>query len=432
VDIFEIEWVPHGWGFLYYPLYARYIRTLGKPFNGITARFHKSWGDFGTLKSRTQLKYETATMIMHGGMCSIGDQMDHRGRLQSDTYRTIGEVYSFIQEREEWCKESSGIPYVGVLADDEKGTLPVAQPPSPLWGAMKALMELHYHFDIIDGQSNLTDYAAVVLPGNKDMSCDLAERLKEYVRGGGKVLASHLGEVPASLLGELFGIEIAGEFNYSLDYIRMSDDSVMDNLPEMNLAVYGRSQCVRINGNAVTLARIVHPLCERTSERFYSHLQAPGSDTPDSPGITMQRYGKGVAAYIVSPVFGSYFEDGNPVVRIIVGNVLKKILPDHERVLVVDAPVSVEVSLMRQKKTGRLVLHLVNYHAEKRGRGMEVIEQIPEIHDISVRLKSSSIPGKVYLAPSCEGLEYRYEKDSGFLHFKVPHLHIHQMVVIEL
>lgn len=50
LDYWWIESLPYGWRLYYLPVYARYLRTLGKPIAGLTARFQKSWGDFGSLK----------------------------------------------------------------------------------------------------------------------------------------------------------------------------------------------------------------------------------------------------------------------------------------------------------------------------------------------------------------------------------------------
>ncbi len=432
LDIFEIESLPHGWGLLYYPLYSRHIRKLNKPFNGITARFHKSWGDFGSLKSPAQLKYETATMLAQGGMCSIGDQLSYRGKLEKNTYKVIGEVYDFIKKREKWCIGQRSVPYIAILADKEYGTPGIAGGKTSLWGATKALIESHYHFDIIDEEIEFGDYKAIVLPGNHGLSDEAIEKLKKYVLNGGRLVASDSAGVDSKggdfNLGDLFGLRYKGEFPYSLDYVRILDGSIKENLPSMDMVVYGKSVEVELKG-AHVLAEIVHPLCERSREKFYSHFQAPPGDKGESPAITVHKKGAGVAAYIASPIFQSYFEDGNTVFRVIVDNLLKKIIPAEDRLLSMDGAISIEVSLMDDKASGRTIIHMVNYHAEKRGKSVEVIEEVPEVYNISIRVQHKEEPRKVYLAPSEEEVEWK--RDGNFLNIKVPYLHIHQMVVIE-
>ena len=58
VTHFEVESLPTSggaWGYLHYPIMSRQARTYGKDVIGMTGRFHKSWADFGGLKTRAQL-----------------------------------------------------------------------------------------------------------------------------------------------------------------------------------------------------------------------------------------------------------------------------------------------------------------------------------------------------------------------------------------
>ena len=99
----EIEALPTGgWGYLYFPRHVRHVRTLGRPCVGQTARFHKSWADFGGLKPYAALEYETSLMMAHGAACSIGDQLHPRGRLDAAAFQLIGKAYARVRAREPW------------------------------------------------------------------------------------------------------------------------------------------------------------------------------------------------------------------------------------------------------------------------------------------------------------------------------------------
>ncbi len=55
---FELESLPSGgWGYLHFPVTARYARKLGKDCMGMTGKFHTSWGDFHSLKNVAALKF---------------------------------------------------------------------------------------------------------------------------------------------------------------------------------------------------------------------------------------------------------------------------------------------------------------------------------------------------------------------------------------
>jgi len=68
----ELESLPHGWGYHYFPTVARYARGLHPEFLGMTGKFHTAWGDFHSFKNEAQLACECFTMLAMGGKCCIG------------------------------------------------------------------------------------------------------------------------------------------------------------------------------------------------------------------------------------------------------------------------------------------------------------------------------------------------------------------------
>lgn len=434
LDTYEIESLPYQrGGYLYLPLYLRYVRTLGKPFNGVTSRFHKSWGDFGSLKNPIQLKYECATMLANGGMCSIGDQMHPQGKLSPAVYENISQAYAFVKEREEWCLNAKSLPYAAILADYEVGSKRGSASES-LKGAAKTLMESHCHFDIIDQFEDFSKYRVVILPDNRDLLAETISALKKFVAEGGSLLATYRtslkdnGEKGAKLvLDNLLGITYDGLSPYSLDYLRITNDELKTDIPEMDLVVYDRFLRIKRSEKAKELAQTVHPIIERTKKRFFSHSHAPSSLMPSYSAIVMNSYKKGKTIYFCFPIFKTYYDTNNPVYRQIVRNSLNILIPRKERMLVTDAPPSVEVALMKQKK--RLIVHLVNYHTEKKGGGLEVIEDLPTRRNINMRVRETRKLKKVYLAPSKKKL--KWTKEGNYLQVTVPQLGIHQMIVFE-
>ena len=81
----------------------------------MTARFHKSWADFGGLKPYAALEYETSQMMAHGARCSIGDQLHPRGVLDQAAYELIGKVYERVEEREPWLDGARPVAQIGVV-----------------------------------------------------------------------------------------------------------------------------------------------------------------------------------------------------------------------------------------------------------------------------------------------------------------------------
>lgn len=104
-----------GWGYLYFPCYSRMLRTYDRPLQGMTARFHKSWADFGGLKTQAQLDYEAATILAAGGVINIGDQLHPRGTLDKGAYQVIGETFRKVEAVEEYCADAVPMAEIGVL-----------------------------------------------------------------------------------------------------------------------------------------------------------------------------------------------------------------------------------------------------------------------------------------------------------------------------
>ena len=433
LDLFEIESVPHQWGFLYLPFYMRYIRNFDIPVLGITARFHKSWGDFGSLKGTAQLKYEIGTMLANGGMCSIGDQPDPSGELIPAVYEAVRKTYAFVAEREPWCQGAKSVPYVAVLAEKEHFK-PIAEPTPSLLGAAKMLIENHIHFDVIDEETDFSLYKLIILPSTKDLSVGAIGRLREYVAGGGRLIATYQSSLTGSAQGgvdfalsDVLGVTYEGIVPYSVIYLRLLERELQQGLPAMDLVVYDTSLRVGAHPKATVLGKIVAPATERKPHRFVSHAQAPPARETQFGGIVLHQCGEGQTIYFASPIFKAYVENNNLLYRRIMQNAINILLPPSEQVLVVEAPISVEISLMQQEK--RLVIHLVNCHFEKRGDSREIIEEIPVVRNIKLKVKKQFSRERVYLAPGGEPL-HATEAD-GFITIELPELHIHAMIVVE-
>jgi len=139
-----------GWGYMYFPRNVRFARTFDRPYLGMTARFHKSWADFGGLKPYAALEYETAQMIANGARCSIGDQMHPRGTLDRAAYENIGRVYARVTAREPWLHDAEVVTQIAVLQPPERKVGQAARPPVGAGeGAVRMLTHLKHQFDLV-------------------------------------------------------------------------------------------------------------------------------------------------------------------------------------------------------------------------------------------------------------------------------------------
>lgn len=418
----EIEALPTGgWGYLYFPKNVRFVRTFGKPYLGMTARFHKSWGDFGGLKPYAALEYETAQMVAHGARCCIGDQLHPRGALDQAVYDLIGCVYSRIEEREPWLEGAEAVTQIGVIHGPP---LPAAQMSGVEEGLTRMLTQLKHQFDFVHPAGDWQRYELVILPDCVEVDARFALELEEYLATGGRVLASGssgLSEDGSELILRSLGIRPHGTSPFSTTYIRL-EPTISTGVPAMDHVMYERGMRVTPLEGTQTLARVVEPYFERSWSHFSSHRQTP-PDAPSPYAAVTRRRG---AAYIAYPIFSAFGKHGNAYMRLLVRNVLDLLLP--RPLLKVDAPTSTEATVTIQP--GRIIVHLLHYCPERRAADLDLVEDTVPIRDVPLSLKLDGPPSRVYVALGQDSLPFTYV--DGYARVVVPEVRGHAMVVFEL
>lgn len=432
LDVFthvEIEALPTGgWGYAFFPIHARYGRVLGKPLQGMTARFHKSWADFGGLKSDDQLLYEAGTILAAGAVMNIGDQCHPRGVLDKGAYEVIGRAFAHVERCEPWCVGAKAAAEIGVMmlpASAEAAADPAGQGGMTVAadGAGRMLLELKQQFDLIYPETDLATYKVVILPDEGWMSPALKRALAAFVRQGGAVLASHT----ATLQDGKFacpGLPVRFQKANPYKPCYLSLGKILgDGLPDSTFVFYEDSTCVKAAPGAVSMGRLVDTYFNRAYDHFCSHRQTPYTRPTAFPIATL----KGGVAYLAPAVFKAYREHAYPLYKTIVARVLERLLP--EPLVRVTAPAAMEVSVNRQAKPARLVAHLVNFQPQRRHVNVEWIEELYPVRDIALAVRTGQAPRRVVLAPQGTALPFRMA--GAYCAVTVPEVRHHQMVSFE-
>ena len=172
----------------YFPAWSRLVRSYPRPLQGMTARFHKSWADFGGLKTVPQLDYEAATIVAAGGVVNIGDQLHPRGTLDRGAYQVIGETFRRVEAIEPFCRGAKPLADVAVLLlpqpDDEKmkyGDEILLKMTPGFEGAASLLAALKVQWD---GQTpdrdELQNYKVVIIPDSGAIDENLRDKLDKF------------------------------------------------------------------------------------------------------------------------------------------------------------------------------------------------------------------------------------------------------------
>lgn len=414
----ELESLPTGgWGYDHFPLSAAYVRTLeDKEYLGMTGKFHHSWGEFGGYKHPNALIYEAALSIANGAGCSVGDQMHSLAEMNMSTYSLIGEAYKRVEEREPWIKGAKNIADIAVLsAEAVTGDRDVKADV----GANRMLLEKNYLYNFIDEDASLQGYKLLVLPDIGGISDKMTEKIRAFIENGGKVIASGESIVKDGKFILDTGAVFKGECEFSPTYFVPSFDTVNG-----NTAYIMRCKAYEIEADDCEVYALrQNPYFNRTREHFCSHMHAPNNPEENFPAVVM----KGNVAYIAWDIFSAYAKHGHLSFKEIFAFATEKLLGDDvsAKAAIPDRAV---MTLTRQEKEKRTILHLLYAHTTVRGERTEVIEDTVPLYNVKCEVKCESKPDSVTLVPTGEKLSFSYEDNR--VHFTVPVVDIHQMVEI--
>ncbi len=281
---FELESLPSGgWGYMHFPVSMAFARTLGKECMGMTGKFHTSWGDFHSFKTQPALRFECMRMLSMNAKCSIGDQLLPNGKICEYTYELIGSVYEEVEAKEAWCKAAISRSEIGVLTTEE---FTQERTPCSTSGVLRMLTEGQHQYDVLDSQSDFSDYRLLILPDEIEIGFDLAKKLSAYIEKGGSLITSYKSGYCGQGRDEfekITGVSIEGEAEFSPDFI-LPEGVIGEGLPPTEHAMYMKGVALKVNDGEV-LAETMVPYFNRTWEHFCSHRHTPSSGKKGTPGI---------------------------------------------------------------------------------------------------------------------------------------------------
>ncbi len=434
----EVESLPtagHAWGYMHYPIMARQARTNTIDFLGMTGRFHKSWADFGGLKTRDQLDYECGTVVDAGGKISVGDQLHPRGVLDPAVYRLLAHAFARIEQLEPWLEGAQPTAEIAILS--QSGTRSSLHPghSEDVEGAAQLFLETAIQFDIVDpaATSSFAKYKTLVLPDGLTVDETLKTRLEEFCAGGGKLILSGtaaydaeraafvLENVPVTYLAPAPTIPsylhpdeaLTGESELATDY---------------DYVFYDKAHQVKPVDGATGYGDLRQALFNRTWEHFTSHAHAPVGPSLDSPLVVE----KGQVLYFAAPLFSAYRNHDYWAYREMALNALRTFMP--QPLLQPGGPGWAEFTLHTQpfgeNQATRKIVHVVTYHPRRTLQPIQHVDQSWATAGLSVDVRvEEHTPERVYLAPDGQSLDFTRAGD--YIHIDLPPLGTHSVIVLE-
>ena len=397
---FELESLPSGsWGYLHFPVTARYARTLGKDCLGMTGKFHTQWGDFHSLKNLAALEFECFRMLSFGFAGSIGDQLEPDGRLNPATYRLIGKVYSQFAAREAWGRPSKALTEAAVVTSEDPGF--EHRIPDSIMGAVQLLEELAVQFDLIDTDMALDPYRLVFLPDDLAVTHEFQHKLDAYVARGGKVIACARGGLaeddryPAS-----FGTEHQGRTEIYPDFLVPRGAMAAGLEEDTEYVIYLQGERIMpTRADVILEARA--PYFKRDKDWFCSHRYTPSAKGETYPAAVKN----GNVILFAHPVFSQYRDNAPCWCKRLMANAIDLLLPD--RLVRHDGPSTLTVSLLHQEDKQRVCVHLLSYVPVRKSSTIDIIEERTKLCKVTLNLNLPVAARTARLVPDDLKLEIK-------------------------
>jgi Hypothetical glycosyl hydrolase 6 len=212
-------------------------------------------------------------------------------------------------------------------------------------GFFRLLTEQHIPFAVSDNLRWLDDsprsYDVVVAPSGAPAALD------RYVRDGGRVLAA--GPAPPAIpIARVVGRRDAIQGAW-----RVHDRALLPSLANTNLLF--------LDGEFAELAPVAKPALTLIPPAMFGPPEKVWADKTETtiPGLVVADYGRGRMAWVPWDVGGLYYRHSSPGHAGLMTDLIDHLLP-HGRQLQSDAHPLVEITLMRQAKRNRMLVHLVN------------------------------------------------------------------------
>lgn len=400
---FELESLPSGsWGYLHFPITARYAKMLGKDCLGQTGKFHTSWGDFHSLKNQAALEFECLHMLSMGFASLIGDQLHPSGELNAATYRLIGKVYQQLAEREEWGRPSKSINDVALLTSE--GTLREQQIPNSVRGACQMLMELAIQFDIIDRDMDFSAYKLIILPDDFVVEKQYQDKIDAYVKHGGKVIAVKDGGLsPAGKYPACFGTEYQGKTEEYPDFIVAEGPLAKGLEPENEYVIYMQGNAIAAKEGKQILSANA-PYFKREGDRFCSHMYTPSS----KQGRHTAAVQNGGVIVFSHPVFLQYRENAPQWCKQMISNAIDELM--EKRLVRHNGPSTMIVNLLDQPDKKRVNAHVLSYIPVRKSDTIDIIEERTVLHNVELEFHLPYEIKGARLVPEGKALELKAGK----------------------
>jgi len=415
----------------------------GKPTVIFVAGDFKPWNRYVLPEGETQLMI--ADSVANGANIWYGIHFPYQC-LNSPGGQAAKEIISLLKNNEPFYKNTHSIAEIGMLCSQSTLDWYVSESEETdftrnlsrnvegkfgnhtksLNGFYEILLRCGIPFDVITEESILNDkigkYKILILPTCACMSEKLSEKIRNYVSKGGFLIATfdsslfdEYGKMRKNFaLADIFGA------SYSDGFVKMNNSSYMKVkhfLPflkgyEQNI-LPSTCNVIKVKANNAN----IHAVFLEPSIGQYQPLSSEMT-----PGLLENKFGKGKCLFVAGDLGETYKEFGIPVHRLIINNCIFNWITPQIHILPSSQLVS--ISVRKQVKMNRTLIHLVNYCGQMR----RPIENVIPVKNFQIKVKTGKFK-KVYTLVSKKKPQIQIAKHD--LYITIPELNSYEVVVVE-
>lgn len=416
---FELESLPAGWGYLHFPITARFARKFHKDCVGMTGKFHREWGDFHSLKNLAALEFEAFRILSYGFAISIGDQLEPYGKLNPAAYRLIGKVYSQVEEYEKYSRPSEAVVEAALITGET--SIYEQRIPKSIMGAAQMLEELAIQFDIVDIQHDLSEYKLIVLPEDLVISCEMQKKLDTYVEMGGRILSCGKGGLSEEkVYPSCFQADYEGEEQMYPSFLMPAGRMARGLEEGCEYVHYLRGETIRPAGSAEVLLEARKQYFQRDGVKFCSHVYTP-SDKGDLFPVGVKTTKTIVLAH---PMFSQYRICAPFWCKQLIDNALDELL--EARLVRHNGPSSLIVNVRCQPEKKRYCIHMLSYIPIRKSEKIDIIEERTVVNNVELEFHLPDEIRKAYTVVNKTELDVRNDRVT------VPKIDGYEILVLEV
>jgi hypothetical protein len=386
---------------------ARCLAPQGKPWDLMAWGFSWNGGKMPmSFKSAIQLKQEAAQIMAMGGGVQFYYQQNKDLSLKPWLANILTDIGSFCRERQAFCHKAMAIPQIALLypsqSYENNWITPYSGSTDKLQGTLYALLDNQLPVEILmehNLSGKMSQYPLIVIPECDYIAPSMLTELRAYLENGGNLLI--IGPETARIFARELDIKDAKKTEEQTLFISADNRLGTINSPSLDMEMGAESKILSHFYNASD----------------YSYLEK-------NIASSTRKVGKGKISAIYFNAGTAYNQYKTPLIRDFVAEAIDQLSPE----LILKVTGSHLVHVTANKLNDKTMINLINVAGEHTNQTAIAYDQVPELKEITVSIKTAVKPSKILLQPEGKFLDFTFSDGKSIV--KIPNLKLHSILEI--